>query len=97
MNYIWNEVRATASETILQFLLGYLAAPEVQEHLESIYCQYQSQVPSSKDIITPPLVSDGQQFIFYVVRAFPSQLSENPDLLKTLEKKLITPNEPLKP
>ena len=97
MNYIWNEVRATASETILQFLLAYLAAPEVQERLNSMYRQYQSQVASSEDNITPPLVPDGQHIIFYAVQAFPSHLSENTDLLKTLERKLITPDGPLTP
>ncbi|OAG40479.1 hypothetical protein AYO21_05379 [Fonsecaea monophora] len=95
MAHLWDEVRSTASGTILNFILAYLSMPEVQEHLNSKYSQYESLVHASGDEITPPLCPDGQDIVFYAVQAFPCHLSENPLVLKKLENDLISCQGPM--
>jgi ankyrin repeat protein len=95
MAYLWGEVRSTASGTILKYILAYFSMPEVQENLGSKYSQYASLVQASGDEITPPLCPDGQDIVFYAVQAFPHHLSENPLVLKALEKDLVSCQGPM--
>ncbi|EHK21289.1 uncharacterized protein TRIVIDRAFT_230926 [Trichoderma virens Gv29-8] len=86
----------TPSENILVFLFDYLTSPEIQGRLDSLYNQYQSKVGCSGNHITPPLVTDGQDFIFYAIQALPYHLSQDPnfllsksDMLTAITSKLI--------
>ena len=90
--YIWNEVKVTARKTIARFIIEYLTAPEVQERLDAIYKEYKSHVKSYEDSIPPPLISDGQDIVFYIVQALPYYLSESLSTLESLREELIAPD-----
>ncbi|KAH0490177.1 hypothetical protein TgHK011_001657 [Trichoderma gracile] len=81
-NYIWAE--PAASDAISTFLVNYLTSPEIQERLDTIYSQYESLLQSSRDGITPPLVPDGQDIIFYAIEALPHHVSRSASALRLL-------------
>ncbi|KAL7905885.1 ankyrin repeat-containing domain protein [Trichoderma velutinum] len=88
LSNIWAE--STSPDTITTFLLNYLTAPDIQQRLNSINTEYQSRVQSSGEAITPPLISDGQDIIFYAIQALPYHLSENPVVLRSIKDELMT-------
>ncbi|KAM0520619.1 hypothetical protein ACHAPE_003016 [Trichoderma viride] len=90
LKYIWTE--STSPDDITTFLLNYLTTPETQQRLNAINKQYQSRVRSSGGAITPPLISDGHDIIFYAIQALPYHLSENPVILKGMRNALIASN-----
>lgn len=81
-DHIWAE--SAASDGISTFLVRYLTSPEVRERLGTIHGQYESLLQSSGDGITPPMVSDGQDIIFYAIEALPHHVSKSPSALKLL-------------
>ncbi|KAK4059089.1 hypothetical protein Trihar35433_11185 [Trichoderma harzianum] len=87
LNNIWAD--STSPDAITTFLLNYLTAPNTQQRLESINKEYQSRIQSSSEAITPPLISDGQDIIFYAIQALPYHLSENPVVLKSIKDELM--------
>ncbi|PTB48863.1 hypothetical protein M431DRAFT_321813 [Trichoderma harzianum CBS 226.95] len=87
LSSIWAE--STSPDAITTFLLNYLTAPNIQQRLESINKEYQSRVESSGEAITPPLVSDGQDIIFYAIQALPHHISDNPVVLKSIKDELL--------
>ncbi|KAL6793196.1 ankyrin repeat-containing domain protein [Trichoderma sp. SZMC 28012] len=87
LSSLWAE--STSPDTITTFLLNYLKGPNIQQRLESINKEYRSRVESSGEAITPPLISDGQDIIFYAVQALPYHLSENPVVLKSIKDELM--------
>lgn len=86
-NYIWAET--VSPRAIPEFLFDYLTSPEIQKRLESMYSLYESRVQQSGDDITPPLVPDGRDIIFYAIHALPYHLSENPIFLQTIGAAII--------
>ncbi|UKZ96639.1 uncharacterized protein TrAFT101_011417 [Trichoderma asperellum] len=90
LSYIWAE--STSPDVITMFLLDYLTAPNIQLRLDSMNKRCQSRVQSSGKAITPPLISDGQDFMFYAIQALPYHLSENPDILKSIRDGLMADN-----
>lgn len=93
LSYIWAE--STSPDAITTFLLDYLTAPDIQRRLDSMNKRYQSRVQSSGKAITPPLISDGQDIIFYAIQALPYHLSENPDILKSIRDELMADDSKL--
>ncbi|KAL7970123.1 ankyrin repeat-containing domain protein [Trichoderma sp. SZMC 28014] len=93
LKYIW--IESTSPDDITTFLLNYLSAPETQQRLNAINKQYQSRVRSSGDAITPPLISNGHDIIFYAIHALPYHLSENPVILKGMKNILIASDSSL--
>lgn len=84
--YIWAEMASPHS--ILIFLLNYLTAPETQKRLEFICDEYESRVQRSGDGITPPLIADGHDILFYAVQALPYHSSENKFFMNEIEDEL---------
>ncbi|KAK4068204.1 uncharacterized protein Triagg1_7447 [Trichoderma aggressivum f. europaeum] len=84
---VWAE--STSPDAITTFLLNYLNAPNIQQRLEAMNREYQSRVQRSDDAITPPLISDGQDIIYYAIQALPYHLSENPVILKSIKDELL--------
>lgn len=74
-HHFWSDVKNSAPETTTQFLLTYLGSSTVQQRLRTMYCQYLVSYESAGDEITPPIVSDGRDAIFYAVEALPHHLS----------------------
>lgn len=72
---IWSEAKRFAQDSTAEFLLEYLVAPQIQERLEALHDRYQSLVKSSGNDITPPLIPDGRDAVFYAVQALPHHLS----------------------
>ncbi|KAH8130108.1 ankyrin repeat-containing domain protein [Trichoderma asperelloides] len=93
LSYIWAE--STSPDAITTFLLDYLTAPDIQRRLDSMNKRYQSRVQSSGKAITPPLISDGQDIIFYAIQALPYHLSEDPDILKSIRDELMADDSKL--
>lgn len=87
----------TPPDAILKFLINYLTAPTIQSRLSSMYNQYQAQTRSSENDITPPLVSDGQDIIFYAIQGFPYHLSTSLSTLKSLKLILTVADGALTP
>ncbi|KAL7956585.1 ankyrin repeat-containing domain protein [Trichoderma compactum] len=86
LSHVWAESTSTNTTT---FLLNYLTAPNTLQRLEPINRGYQSRVQSSGETITPPLISDGQDIIFYAIQALPYHLSEDPVVLKSIKDELM--------
>ncbi|KAL7900627.1 ankyrin repeat-containing domain protein [Trichoderma sp. SZMC 28014] len=61
--YIWVEM--TSPNKILEFLLEYLTAPETRKRLGSMCDEYESRVQRYGERITPPLIADGHDILFY--------------------------------
>lgn len=80
--YIWVEM--TSPNKILEFLLEYLTAPETRKRLGSMCDEYESRVQRYGERITPPLIADGHDILFYAVGALPYHLSENNLVLNDL-------------
>ncbi|KAL7928911.1 ankyrin repeat-containing domain protein [Trichoderma chlorosporum] len=91
----WTE--STAADHIPMFLLEFLTSAEIRERLDSIFSQYKSQLQSSGGDITPPIVSDGQDIIFYAIEALPYHLSKNSGILKSIQNSLIATDGKLSP
>ncbi|KAG6991647.1 Ankyrin-3 [Fusarium oxysporum f. sp. conglutinans] len=79
--YIWNEIES--SEALLQFLVTYLTAPNILERLNGIFDSYLALVRSSCSEMTPPLVANGREIIFYAVEGLPHQISNTLKALGT--------------
>lgn len=73
--YIWNSVRRSAPQDILQFLVSYLSSANIQDRLNIISDRYELIVETSHKRITPPLEPDGRDFLYYAVQALPYHLS----------------------
>ncbi|KAM6483952.1 ankyrin repeat-containing domain protein [Trichoderma sp. SZMC 28011] len=93
LSSIWAE--STLPDAITTFLLNYLKAPTIQQRLESINKEYQSRAQAPGEAITPPLISDGQDIIFYAIQALPYHLSENPVVLKSIKDELMASDSKL--
>lgn len=76
--YVWNEVRATAHQTIVEFCFAYLASNDTQERLKSIYQQHGARAEHDHRQLTAPLFPDGKDLLFYAVEALPYHLSNCP-------------------
>lgn len=72
---VCGKVKAAAPEATAMFLLEYLGSIEIQKRLNDLYCQYEARVEASGDDITPPMVPDGREAVFYAVEALPHHLS----------------------
>lgn len=79
-NFIWNEARRSAHESIVEFCLAYLTRPITLETLASTFRQYESHVHASQQAqqVPTPIVPDGQEIAFYMVPALPHHLSKCP-------------------
>ncbi|OJJ43665.1 hypothetical protein ASPZODRAFT_910635 [Penicilliopsis zonata CBS 506.65] len=95
--YIWAEIQSTAPETTCTFLNRFLTSKIIQSRLTDIYRKYQERVISSKKQITPPVIPDRRDIIYYATESFPYHLSKAPSVLKTLLPVLFQPNGPLTP
>ncbi|ROV88763.1 hypothetical protein VMCG_10055 [Cytospora schulzeri] len=93
---IGSELKESAPRTTAQFLLEYLGSSKMQERLNGLYCQYVARFESSGDDITPPIVPDRRDAIFYAVEALPYHLSriEIPDEVRN---KMKEPSGPYLP
>ncbi|KAL7814957.1 ankyrin repeat-containing domain protein [Trichoderma aethiopicum] len=89
-SYIWSE--SSSPDALLTFLIRYLTAPETRKRLEAIYDQYQLRPQSPDNGIAPPLVPDGQDFIFYAIEALPHHMTKSPGGLRALGGKLLDTN-----
>ncbi|EXU99423.1 ankyrin repeat protein [Metarhizium robertsii] len=65
--------------TILDFCLAYLSEPDVQEKAMRIYQLYLSQVRrAAGNKISPPMMPDGRDPLFYFIVALPYHASQDP-------------------
>ncbi|GLA80565.1 hypothetical protein AtubIFM56815_001389 [Aspergillus tubingensis] len=91
----WTEIRSNGPQQTCWFLYRFLTSARIQRQLLSIYHGYQERVYSSKEHITPPLVSDGQDIIYYATESFPYHLSKAPLVLQEIAPVLLERNGPL--
>ena len=83
-NWTHNCAEPAASDAISTFLVNFLTSSETRERLDAIYGQYESLLRASEDGITPPLVPDGQDIIFYAIEALPHHVSRSASALRLL-------------
>lgn len=86
-NYIWDDVRHTAHETIAQFCLAYLTSSTAAEALGAIFRKYQSQMNEQQQSpkIIPPIIPDCEKIASYVVQALPYHLIQcSPRISETI-------------
>ncbi|KAK1242813.1 hypothetical protein MKX08_005625 [Trichoderma sp. CBMAI-0020] len=65
-----------------------LSYEELAMALYLICDEYESRVERSRGRITPPLIADGHDILFYAVNALPFHLSENPIILNKIRDEL---------
>lgn len=69
----------TCHSTILDFCLAYLSEPDAQKKAIRIYQLYLSQVRrAAGNKISPPMMPDGQDPLFYFIVALPYHVSQDP-------------------
>lgn len=93
---LWIEVKTSAPRKTADFLLRYLASSDIQKRLRNMYQRYEARVELSADDLTPPILSDGRDIIFYAVQALPHHLS-GIDFSTELVTKLKDPSGPYTP
>ena len=96
-NYLWNEIKPIAHQTILDFLSRYLTTPEVRKRLIEMYDRYILSYNADDHHLTPSVQPDGEDFIFYAVTAFPYHLEKSPQSVQQLEYLFFSPEQPLTP
>lgn len=80
--YIWNEVRRTAHQSLARFCLELLSTDGAQRLLDSVWRQYDpasgadKQQQQAQRQVTAPILPDGEHTVFYAVQAFPYHLSK---------------------
>lgn len=80
--------------TILDFCLAYLSEPNVQEKAMRIYQLYLSQVRrAAGDKVSPPMMPDGRDPLFYFIVALPYHASHDPCGRGKMTKLLKSRNE----
>ncbi|KAL4724759.1 hypothetical protein ACLX1H_008205 [Fusarium chlamydosporum] len=77
--------------------MGYLTAPQNLNRLQAIFDSYLATFRSSGVKITPPLIGDGEDIIFYAIESLPYHLPKAPELLKNLEEILVAKDGKLSP
>lgn len=95
LKYVWSEIEL--SESLLHFVLGYLIAPQSLKRLQSMFKSYLAIFHSSGHRITPPLIGDGEDIIFYAIESLPYHLSKVHKVLSTLGDILVATNGKLGP
>lgn len=93
--YLWTEIRSVGPQWTCKFLYSFLTSARIQRQLLSIYNEYQERVYSSKEHITPPLMSDGRDIIYYATESLPYHLSKAPVALQEIAPVLLEPDGPL--
>lgn len=68
-------IKETGPEMTTDFLLAYLRSTRIQESLSDMYQRYEDKVERSSEKLTPPLMPDAPDVIFYAVQALPYHLS----------------------
>lgn len=94
-SYLWTEIRSAGPQWTCRFLYRFLTSARIQMQLLNIYHEYQERVHSAKEHVTPPLVSDGRDIIYYATESFPYHLSKAPLVLQEIAPVLLERNGPL--
>ncbi|KAI3083869.1 hypothetical protein CBS147353_2013 [Aspergillus niger] len=94
-DYLWTEIRSSGPQWTCWFLYRFLTSARIKRQLLSIYNDYQETVRSSKEHMTPPLVSDGRDIVYYATESFPYHLSKAPQVLQEIAPILLERNGPL--
>lgn len=71
----WEELRNRAAQLTAEVLLQYLKMSAIQERLHALSKRYEERLQQSGDAMTPQIVSDGKDVLFYAVEALPHHLS----------------------
>ncbi|KAG8160970.1 hypothetical protein KVR01_009234 [Diaporthe batatas] len=89
----WEALRKRAPRLTAEVLLQYLRLEIVQERLHGLFRQYEERVQQSGHAMTPPLMPDGKDMLFYAVQALPHHLS-GIEVAEDIEAQLRDPSGP---